>query len=228
MKQLRPALGLAVIAVLAVGCSALLTPDFENALGGWYAPTPSALAHQRGDARVSDRDVRVFHAVVRSGLIPAPEPGDPVEARTDVPAPLVVSQTLRFCSPPHNEVGCVPELLVVNVRRNNLAPAGEFEALMKANTGPRMVPGDLIRSIPHEQVFGSALSWDDVWSWGDGRKVPECVQFTAPAYGNGDALVYAQRLWKGRGYGWLVRLATDGSSWRVVTKTLVWRSHPAE
>jgi hypothetical protein len=41
------------------------------------------------------------------------------------------------------------------------------------------------------------------------------------------AVVYVQRVCDcPRACGWFVRLNADGTQWRVVTKKLVWLSHP--
>jgi hypothetical protein len=187
-------------------------------------------------AQVSDRDVAVFRAVIRAGLIPEPTVGDSrvnlpgvsVESRTDVPAPAVVSQTLRLCREPGRDVRCVPEGAMHSIQVNAVADAAEIEELTDANALARSVPADLILTVPYDHVFRGARSWSDVWpSWRNDRKVPECVQFTTPAYISGAAVVYAQRIWNGRVYGWFVRLAADGSQWRVETKRIVWASHPS-
>jgi hypothetical protein len=101
-----------------------------------------------------------------------------------------------------------------------------MKELTNANSLSRTVPANLILTIPPDQVFRGARTWNEVWSLLDRHKSPECVQFTVPVYINGFAVVYAQRLWNGRGYGWLVRLKPDGREWRVITKTAVWASHP--
>jgi hypothetical protein len=115
------------------------------------------------------------------------------------------------------------------MRVNAVANAIEIDELTDANAIARTVPADLILTVPYDRVFGDARSWSDVWpTWrNDDRKVPECVQFTVPAYIHGAAVVYAQRIWQGRVYGWFVRLAADGSQWHVETKRIVWASHPS-
>jgi hypothetical protein len=187
------------------------------------------------DLPVAEGDVAVFRAVVRAGLIPEVAvgdahvglPGRTVESRTDVPAPAVVSPTLRVCPAPNDDVGCVPESSMYSIRVNGVARVEELDALIAASTRPRTVPAHLILTVPHDRVFRGVRSWSDVWSSSpSGGKLPECVQFTAPAYTNGAVVIYAQRIWNGRVYGWFVRLRADGGQWRVDRKTIVWASHP--
>lgn len=185
-------------------------------------------------AQVTERDVAVFRAVIRAGLIPDPGTGDArvnlpgvtAESRTDIPAPAVVSQTLRFCREPDRDIRCVPKGAMYSIQVNAIAHAAEVEALTDANPVGRTVPAHLILTVAYDHVFRGSTSWSEWLVRRDARKVPECVQFTVPAYTNGTAVLYGHRIWNGRAYGWFVRLAADGNRWRVVTKKVVWTTHP--
>jgi hypothetical protein len=182
------------------------------------------------DAQLSERDLNVFRAVMRAGLVPEPgvgdarvkRPGRSVESRTDVPPPAVVSQTLRVCGP-RDLVECVPASARYSIQANIVAQADEMEDLAAANTVARIVPAGLILTVPPEHVFRGSRKWSDLWpAWRNNPKVPEAVHFSVPAYINGAAVVYVHRIWRARVYGWLVRLVPDGREWRVVKKTIVW------
>jgi hypothetical protein len=186
-------------------------------------------------APVGKRDVAVFRAVMREGLLPEPTVGDArvkvsgvaIESPMDIPAPAVVSQTLRPCLDGGDDVACVPESAMYSIRVNAVASGAEIEALVRANTIPRTIPADSILVVPHDHVFGGRHSWSQWRSWRDERNIPACVQFTVPAYLRQTAVVYAQRIGNRLVYGWFVRLTADGDQWRVETKRIVWASHPS-
>jgi hypothetical protein len=193
-----------------------------------------SLQSARRDAQITDRDIAVFREVVRAGLIPEADvgdrrvglPGNPVESTPGVAALAVVSQTLRLCRTDGDDVACVPAAALYSMRVKGLAQAKEIDELTVANPVSLKIPAQRILTIPYDHVFRNARSWSDVWSFDNQSNIPECVQVTAPVYGEGNAIVYVQRLWKGRGYGWLVRLKAVEDQWRVVTTKQVWASHP--
>jgi hypothetical protein len=176
-------------------------------------------------AQLTERDVTVFRAVIRAGLIPDPDITEPVFGSASLPPP-VVSQTLRICKQLDGELGCVPVPPQMWTRPNAFTDA-ELEELTKVNAIARTVPPNLIVTVPFDRVFHGARTWGDLRTWVDHSKIPAFVQFTAPAYIDGMAVVYVQRVcdWP-RTCGWFVRLKADGTQWRVVTKKLVWLSHP--
>jgi hypothetical protein len=138
-----------------------------------------------------------------------------------------VSPTLRVCHQPFGDIGCVvADLRVPWVERKAITEQ-EITALTEANALPRRIPSNLIVVVPVEQAFLGAREWQAVWHGVDRRKLADCVQFTVPAYVNGAALVYAQRVSRGHAYGWFLRLEGHGGLWRVVAKTLVWDSFPS-
>lgn len=198
------------------------------------ALVPAASMHAaQVNTPVTERDVAVFRAVIRAGLIPDRNlddglmvlPASPGKSRTGDVAVPVVSQTLRVCNQPDGDVGCVP-VQSAWIVQNGVIEAGEFKELTTANRMARAVPANLILTVPSDHVFRGARTWTDVWYRRDRRELPESVQFTVPAYVDGAAILYAQRLWRARGWGWFVRLKMDAGEWRVLTKTLVWRSPP--
>jgi hypothetical protein len=178
------------------------------------------------ESAVSDQDVAVFREVLRGGLIPPPDIGEPLAIRTDAPLPPVLSRTLRICasSEQSDDVTCIPALALRTISAH--ASPRAITALKDRNSVSRTIAPDAIFSVDSNQVFGEYRTWSSILHSSTGKALTGCAHFSMPAYVDDEAAVYVNRLWQGRAYGWYVRLRGRGKTWRILNKTLVWRSHP--
>jgi hypothetical protein len=187
---------------------------------------PRITAVPQAERAVSDQDFTVFREVLRAGLIPQADVGDPLSNRTDMPVPPVVSRTLRICAAGESEddVTCIPtgalSSIIPNVRTEEVA------SFKNRNGKSRVIPQGKVITVNLDQVFGDDQTWTGVWSHSPVRRLPECAHFSTPTHADGEAAVYVNRVWNGRVYGWYVRLRGNATSWRISSKKLVWRSHP--
>jgi hypothetical protein len=187
---------------------------------------PRITALPQSERAVSDQDVAVFREVLRAGLIPPPDVGDPPSDRTDMPVRPVVSRTLRICaaSDSSDDVMCIPTGALSAI----LADVGsrDMESFKNGTGMSRAIPQEKILAINFDQIFGNDHTWTAVWSRSPVRPLPECAQFSTPSYSDREAAVYVNRVWKGRVYGWYVRLHANAAGGVVSSKKLIWRSHP--